>query len=274
MSEPTIKINPAKACDIEFEVSVQGSEVSEPPIVRFVMNGCDDYLCTFECTKVEGVKWSVQIPPLTHFTKTTVPFHVEVIVDGYYFEPAAGTVQLITNPSVKFQPATNAKPTVTTSFTVKQKEDKKPSKAEKKVSEAAAITDQHAPTSDPLSPETEPTQDGESLVELDVTGQYAPSTNNLIPEYDPAFPKGDAKTPQAEFDKNLDPPPEEFDPKKVAASIVKNTIGSAAKPTARGTLFTRDSTGKPVIVGIDSPDVKATKAANAKRVKDILDPRT
>jgi hypothetical protein len=275
MSEPTIKINPAKACEIEFEVSVQGSEVSEPPIVRFVMSGCDEYLCTFECVKVEGVKWSVKIPPLSHFTKTTVPFHVEVIVDGYYFEPAEGTVQLITNPSVKFQPVVSAKPTVTTSFTVKQ-DDEKPAKPEKKVSEAASaatITGQYAPTNGLLKPEEEPTQSSVKIGNATKDDEHIDHTrlsdisSSVLPgeTTDPEPQRGNNEPSGEEGDD------EEFDPKRVAEGIVSRTIGgSAQKPTTQGTLFKRGKDGKAVIEGIDSPAAKAEKASKAAKVKEIL----
>lgn len=233
----TLKINPSKSSTLEFDVMIQGLEESTKPNVRFVVvSSGSDFSYAFNCAKSDKKnQWVVKLPAIPTLMDEDVTFHVEVIVDGYYFEPASGKIDTIGEPAVVFEQVA-VKPTVTASFVV--------------------------------------TQDDEPLAELDVTGQYAPSTNNLIPEYDPALPKGDAKTPQAEFDKNLEPPPEEFDPKKVAANIVKSTIGSAAKPTARGTLFTRDSAGKPVIAGIDSPDVKATKAANARRVKDILDSKT
>lgn len=277
MSEPTIKINPAKACDIEFEVSVQGSEVSEPPIVRLVMNGCDEYLCTFECAKTEGSKWLAKIPPLTHFTKTTVPFHVEVIVDGYYFEPAEGTIQLITNPSVKFQPATSAKPKVTTSFTVKQEEDEeKPKKADKKVDEAssaATFTAQYSPSNVLLKPEEEPMQGSVKIGNATKDDEHIDHTrlkdisSSVLPgeTTDPEPQRGNNEPSGEEGDD------EEFDPKRVAEGIVSRTIGgSVQKPTTQGTLFKRGKDGKAMIEGIDSPASKAEKAAKAARVKEIL----
>lgn len=274
MSEPTIKINPAKASDIEFEVSVQGSEVSEPPIVRFVMNGCDEYLCTFECTKVDGAKWSAKIPPLTHFTKTTVPFHVEVIVDGYYFEPAEGTVQLVTNPSVKFQPTTNAKPTVTTSFTVKQEEDEKP-KA-KKVAEAAGtatITGQFAPTNGLLKPEEEPMQGSVKTAQATKDDEHIDHTR--LDDISSSVQPGETTDPEPQRGNNLPSGEEgdedEFDPKRIAEDIVGRTIGGLVqKPTTQGTLFKRGKDGKAMIEGIESPASRAEKAAKAAKVREIL----
>lgn len=276
MSEPTIKINPTKSCDIEFEVSVQGSEMSETPIVRLVLNGCDDYLTTFECTKGEGSKWSTKLPPLTHCTRTTIPFHVEVIVDGYYFEPAEGTVQLITNPAVMF-PSAGGKPTVTTSFTVHQEEDEP---EDKKATEPPAkkATD-------------EPKKDEE---DEQITGQYAPTNGLLKPEYAP--PQSHVKTPNAEKDdqhidmsklashvvpgETTDPEPQDdgkdegdevgFDPARIAEQIVRSTVDQIEKPTSSGVLFRRRADGSPIVEGIDTSKDAAAKRAKASRVKEIL----
>lgn len=257
MTEPTIKINPSKPCELEFDVTIQGSD-EEKPVVRFVMSGCEGYDCMFPCEHIEGSKWRANLPVLTHFTKPTVHFRVEVIIDGYYFEPADGTVQMMTDPSVKVS-SKSSKPKVATSFTVKQRDDKKP------VEEASG--------------------GGE------VTAQYAPTNRLLTPEYEP--PQGSVKTAQAEKDdqqidleklasiassvtpgESTDPTPdvdlEDFDPKSVAEAIVKNTVGGVQRPTRKGSLFERDSEGRPVVRGLDKPHTKALKQANAAKVKQIL----
>lgn len=236
---------------------VQGSD-DEKPVVRFAMSGCDDYDCMFACKHVDGNKWSVSLPALTHFTKTSVPFRVEVIIDGYYFEPASGTVQMMTDPSVKVS-SKSSKPTVATSFTVKQSEDVKP------VKEAAGggeVTGQYAPTNGLLKPEEEPLQSTVKTAQAEKDDQQidleklASIASHVVP--------GETTDPTPDVD--LD----EFDPKRVAENIVKSTVGRVEKPSRKGSLFERDPGGKPLVRGLDKPHTKAIKQANAAKVKEIL----
>lgn len=259
----TIKLNPNKGSDLEFDVVIQGIDDADPPVVKFVITsnsaGCG---YTFTCSKVTGEKdkWLVKLPELTHIKEESPPFHVEVIVDGYYFQPAEGTITFVGDPTVKFA-AQPSKPSVTTSFTVKERDDKK-----------------------------------ETVKESDITGQYAPTNGLLKTEFPP--PESHAKTPGTEANdetidpvklddiassvlpgETTDPEPEssendedlpEFDPRRVAEAIVKNTFGSIKKPTTQGTLFKRDLSGRPVVVGLDSAADKLEKAEKAAKVKQIL----
>jgi hypothetical protein len=271
---------------LEFEVIIQGLDDKNLPMVKFVLTneaqGCD---CAYRCVRAEGKHmWVAKLPPLTHIKGTDVPFHVEVVVDGYYFEPAQGTVSFIVDPSVKFATSSGPKPTVTTSFKVKQEEDK-PAKKEKKVDkkEEKVVVKEDGP---------------------DSMGYAPPSNAHLTPEFEPeTVHTSSAKTPGTEADdeqidhsrlddiassvtpgETTDPEPqqgrvlpndtdteeEEFDPRQIAQTIVKNTFGSIQKPEKKGALFKRDASGKAVISGIDTPEEKAMKAAKAAKVRDIL----
>ncbi len=282
MSEATtIKINPAKNSDLEFDVMIQGMDNNEPPVVKFASTseaaGCD---YAFRCTKVEGEetkhRWLAKLPALQHIKESEVKFHVEVIVDGYYFEPAMGTVILVTEPGVKFQPNVT-RPTVTTSFTVRQEEDKPEEKPAEKTEDKSKEDDK-----------------GEEDEQVTITGQYAPTNGLLKPEFPP--PQSHVKTAQAVKDdqaidmsklashvvpgQTTDPEPQDdgkdegdedgFDPARVAEQIVRSTVEQIEKPTTQGMFFKRRNDGSPIVEGIDTGKDAAAKRAKADKVKQIL----
>lgn len=97
-NETTITINPTRQSDLEFEIALTGIDDAEPPSVRFVATSlaesCD---YSFSCTRVEGEKhkWKASIPKLANVKEDSLPFRIEVIVDGYFFQPAQGKLVLV-----------------------------------------------------------------------------------------------------------------------------------------------------------------------------------
>ncbi|GAJ18945.1 unnamed protein product, partial [marine sediment metagenome] len=68
---------------------------------------------SFPCI-VTGTKCVVSIPVLDFIEKTTFNYHIEVIVDGYFFEASKGIVSIVgtsevytTQPKVKLKSSTN-----------------------------------------------------------------------------------------------------------------------------------------------------------------------
>lgn len=278
MSDPTtIKINPAKNSDLEFDVLIQGMDHTELPTVKFAITSeasqCD---YVFYCTKMEGDdvknRWLAKLPALLHIKESTVKFHVEVIIDGYYFEPALGTVILVTDPSVKFQPNVT-KPTVTTSFVVRQDDDppeetpKK--KAVKEASGGGEITGQFAPTNDLLKPEFPPPESHVKTPNAEKDDQ-AIDMKKLASHVLP----GETTDPEPQEGNNVADQPddeEDFDARRVAEEIVRKTLGpSMSRPTTQGSLFKRRADGSAIVEGLDTPAEKAAKVSKAQKVKDIL----
>lgn len=268
MSDTVIKINPNKPSELEFEVSVQGNEDADAPIVRIVLEGTKNFLSVFPCEQIADTKskWIARLPKLTHIESHEVNFFVEVIVDGYYFQPASGVVQMLTNPTVQLATSKkNTKPTITTSFSVKQ--DKPVTESEyddvvdpQKVD--AQYSSDASPTNQLLVPEFEPPQGDAKANNASVLDQFVEPTT--IDDLGDAVIPGDTEVDPVE---TVEP----YDPKKVAESILKSTVGSVQAPTTKGTLFARDAvTGKPKIKGLDTPAERAVREANAKKVKDIL----
>lgn len=85
---------------IEFDLSIEGVNTDLAPEVRFVIqtNAMD---MSFDCEQSDDEQWQVKIPAMSHLDKTSYPFRVEVIVDGYHFIPAKGNVQVTKGPNVK-----------------------------------------------------------------------------------------------------------------------------------------------------------------------------
>lgn len=260
-ADTTIKINPTKSADLEFEVMVQGIDDKELPTVRFVVED-EAFDRTFKCSRVEGEKhkWCAKLPVMKDIKKESCSFRVEVIVDGYFFTPAKGTLSLIQDPSVKFQ-TESARPSVTTSFTVKQ--DDTPSQEVKEASAGPEVTGQFAPTNDLLKPEYEPPR----------SHAKAPGTekdDERIDVSDLGIPRPGEGTDSEPEGSDTHERIGEFNPRDIADKIIKDKVGNIKRPTTKGSLFKRDGDGKPVVDGILSPEQKRIRAEKTARVKEIL----
>lgn len=117
MAGPTLKINNTKTTDHEFDISVQGLDATSEIDVRFVVESVDGFDASIRCTKTSGQRWAVSIPPMPVCESKS--FKVEVIVDGYYFVPASGALQVISPPRVEMSEAMTPmieKPSVIANF--------------------------------------------------------------------------------------------------------------------------------------------------------------
>lgn len=90
--ENLIVINQSKKSDLEFELDIEGLD-GKSADVRLVIKA-KGYELAFPCKKAKGNKHTVSIPPMQHLDKSTYPFCITVVVDGYYFEPLKGTVNV------------------------------------------------------------------------------------------------------------------------------------------------------------------------------------
>jgi ribosomal protein S12 len=290
MADNNIQLNPSKPTELEFDVMIQGIGKMDVPVVRFVIvSAIEDYDFSFRCIKVEGEKskWVAMMPALPGIKSESADFRVEVIIDDYYFEPAAGEITFISTPEVHFKDKKGTKPTVSTSFTVKQKDvvpsEEKPAKKKNvkedvkpvdAVTEAAGggeITGQYAPSNDLLVPEEDPASNGRMRGNKPVNDEFTDEDRlslDKAEEISSSITPGEGRAYQQEDGKKQDEP---FDAKKVASGIVKTTMGGGAKkPDSVGSLFKRDSSGKAVIRGLESESSKKQLKDNADKVKDIL----
>lgn len=94
----TLSINNTKNQQIEFVMEVQGlPPTQEQDIsVRFIIETGEMNL-SFGCRKEEGTKWVVDLPPIPHLEKTAYNYYIEAVVDGYYFIPTRGVINVVGN---------------------------------------------------------------------------------------------------------------------------------------------------------------------------------
>lgn len=88
--ENNLKIIKTKENTFEFEVEVDGIDAKDMKIR--LMIAVSDMSLAFNAKHVEDSKWSVTIPVLSMLDKTTYPFCIDAIVDGYHFEPMKGSI--------------------------------------------------------------------------------------------------------------------------------------------------------------------------------------
>lgn len=229
-----ININIAKEAKLEFEVHIQGTD-DDDMSVRMILKdadvGCD---LSFACNHVEDSTWTVTFPPLASILKqSSYPFVLEVVVDGYYFDPANGTINCMAAPTVDMSAKKRKKPSVKAAFTVKQ-DDAEPVRE----GVSGENPETASPTNALLTPEAPP------------------------PDTEPPTRAELAK--QAEAEKQ-----EEFDPSEVANQIIRKKMGKVAAPAEKGFLFNR-AEGKAHVEGLETKDTKRIKEERAAKVRDIL----
>ena len=97
--------------ELQFDISVEGTDVSEMR-ARFVIK-TDDVNYTFDCKQGdEAAKWVVKIPALPQLKSGTYDFYVEIITNGYYFDPYKGKVEVTPEPTVSQSDVKTKKPSV------------------------------------------------------------------------------------------------------------------------------------------------------------------
>jgi hypothetical protein len=293
-AQNTIRLNPTKPSELEFEVSISGIE-NIAPVVRLVIKDVQDGVdWVVKCKKLEESKWQANFPAFPDLKLNTLLFAVEVIVEEeYYFKPAQGSIIFVTTPDVSFKAKAGSKPTVSASFTVKQDEDPTPSKKDpkKKVSEASGgmeITGQFNPNNSLLKKEEDPAR-GQSHTKMWDANQNDEFIDrarlDMITDAEPVpgdgsqYPQSDGKSEyfdtEYDFDDTEEDDSEEenplvYDPNKIARNILKDTIGKAKAPSKLGSLFRRGEDGKIIVPGLESEEQKELKAAVNSRIRNLI----
>lgn len=139
MSDNIVRINNKKDSELSFEVTIQGITAETPDDLlkcRFVVEG-SSFDIALPCHRVPETenRWAVVVPPLPFLKGDTHGFRLELVVDGYFFEPAAGNLIFVSEPEVNMAPS--AKPKVTATFITadvepEEKDDEKEETPEKK----------------------------------------------------------------------------------------------------------------------------------------------
>lgn len=125
-----VSIRHQKENVLEFELTIEGVE-GKDPIVKLVIQG-NSISLGFGATKKEKTTWQVKIPKLSILEKTAYPFHIEVLVDGYYFEAFKGTVNVLGSAEIYSSEPKN--------ITIQPSKQEKPSAPKKEDSSKKSTT--------------------------------------------------------------------------------------------------------------------------------------
>lgn len=90
--ENLVILNETKNDDIEFELNVEGVDTKDMRVLYILET--KEYSMAFKCQNKNKNTWSVTIPPLPHIEPTSYKYHIDVITDGYYFEPLKGVANI------------------------------------------------------------------------------------------------------------------------------------------------------------------------------------
>jgi len=107
--ENVVNIVNTRSNPLEFDITIQGVSDKDMAVKFVIETGQVEF--GFACTAEEDNKWSVDIPPLPHLPHTSYNFHIEVIVDGYFFEPYRGSLNVTAEPEVKTTEVSKTRPT-------------------------------------------------------------------------------------------------------------------------------------------------------------------
>lgn len=126
--DTTVSITNSRETELQFDISVEGVDVTTME-ARFVIEA-DGVQYSFKCNQGdEAAKWVVLIPAMSHLKHGEYDFHIEIITNGYYFNPYHGKVNVTPEPTVSKSEVKNDKPktpVVKISKPEVAKDDKKP----------------------------------------------------------------------------------------------------------------------------------------------------
>jgi hypothetical protein len=109
--ENVITIVNTRENPLDFDIVIQGVDSADAQ-VKFIIETNPVHF-GFPCTRGEGDKWNVVLPPLPHIERVSYNFHIEIVVDGYFFEPYRGTINVTAEPEVSASEVNKARPQVT-----------------------------------------------------------------------------------------------------------------------------------------------------------------
>jgi len=99
-----IKVLKNRLTEFEFDMNIKGSAVTpDAPIkANMVITGKDGFNLSVPCRKLSEGKWCAPVPPLKKFiAESRCKYSLEVVYDGWHFEPAAGDMIFEDEPQVK-----------------------------------------------------------------------------------------------------------------------------------------------------------------------------
>jgi len=128
--DAVINITYNKTNTIEFEAEIKGVDEKDAK-AAFVIETKDVDL-SFKAVRSDN-KWIVTVPPIALLEKTAYNFRICMVVDGYFFEPSKGTLNVVGTAEVYTTKVKNT--SLSSTVQGEKKEDDPEQKEDKEVKE-------------------------------------------------------------------------------------------------------------------------------------------
>lgn len=116
-----INIIKTKENNIEFDMKIDGIDKSNEEVFFVIETKCLNI--SIPCQKDSDDKWVVKIPILDFLDAAIYSFHIQVVIDGFYFKPFSGTLNILNNVELYVKKVENktTKSTIVNNETEKHK---------------------------------------------------------------------------------------------------------------------------------------------------------
>ena len=98
--QSVINVNRNAPTTIDFNVGIDGvDDVKNTRVELYIESVMDQSALAIKATHTKGDEWSVTIPKLDVLSNDTYNVQLNVVVDGYFFTPAKGTMKMMNGPA-------------------------------------------------------------------------------------------------------------------------------------------------------------------------------
>jgi len=103
--EKNINITNTKENILEMDIEIEGIKATDKKCFFVIKTKEVDF--SFKCNNPSGNKWTVTIPKMPQIENTLYDFYIYMVVDGYYFQPYNGTINVIKSSEVYVKDISN-----------------------------------------------------------------------------------------------------------------------------------------------------------------------
>ena len=98
--QSAINVNRNAPTTINFNVGIDGvDDVKNTRVELYIESVMDQSALAIKATHTKGDEWSVTIPKMDVLSNDSYSVQLHVVVDGYFFTPAKGTMKMVDGPS-------------------------------------------------------------------------------------------------------------------------------------------------------------------------------
>lgn len=122
--EKNINITNTKENILEMDIEIEGITSTDKKC--FFVIKTKEVNFSFKCDNTSGNKWIVTIPKMPQIEDTMYNFYIYMVVDGYYFEPYNGTINVVKSNEIYVKDISNKTFKSTEKKNTEKKKYKKP----------------------------------------------------------------------------------------------------------------------------------------------------